>query len=235
MANMIRFWNWTRKVQLEVMEIACVRVYMCSCLWVCGFGHLCARLPQKRTTISQALTQSPEILSFELMSSNHVIDRNNTKQGRNALLAYRFCLLQKTISPCWLHAEQVQLVHPGTVIYAPSGPLKAQDCDLETPGNSLWDNKFTLFPSVQFFLFTATQIVLVLFAHVFRYQSETPAATSIQWRQIDFLFVVLTSKIWHFKKQKLFKLRLCYQLLSTQEILFLGVGSLVYKLGELIL
>ncbi len=71
MANLIRLWNWTHKVKFEVIEI--VRVCGHVLVLVRGIVHLCAGLPQKREkkNILQALTQSPEILSFELISSTH--------------------------------------------------------------------------------------------------------------------------------------------------------------------
>ena len=115
-------------------------VYLCLCVYVCvcRLVHLCAGLP-KRAIILQALTQSTEILSLELISSSHA-DWQSQHKAWKKVLSYRICLLRKKKQSH--HADCIpnkfnQSIFRNFNLWSFNYTTKAQACNLKNPGNSL--------------------------------------------------------------------------------------------------
>lgn len=114
------------------------------CVRVCARVHVCVCADHVQASHRRAQTSYtvwPNVQRFWALNWFRApmrIDRINTRHVSSALLAYR-------VSPCWLYAEQVQSVHLQKLSsMLLQLPLKAQACNLQTRGNSLWDNTFTL-------------------------------------------------------------------------------------------
>lgn len=155
MANMIRLWNWTRKVHLGVMESVCV--YICSCV----------KASHKREQISYKLW--PKVQRFWALNWFRApmrIDRINRKHGRNALLACRIGLLEKP-NDTMLTARWAGSISPSAITLQPHRPLKA---DASNFPNS---RKMSVIKQIQticqFWTKHIWQIVLALLAKTLKY------------------------------------------------------------------